>query len=217
MYKGQIEGNEISSAWRGHLSHQFLHRMQGVWPVRGKEVEPGRHALEQLQFFSSEKIILLFDFFSNLAPFFHSTQLTVLTCFWPTHVVGSWSGHTPSVGQSHNLQGVGEDMLLVWLVLNSPLSQCQCSSQETEIVTTWGPKVTTLPSSCAPCNKISACSRSRSSRRPTMEKCHRAPRRGFVSLHGRNGTERPHLGKILPGVMFSPPLTSIQGSVHRLS
>ena len=42
---------------------------QGVWPVRGKEVEPGRHALEQLQFFSSEKIILLFDFFRRLAPF----------------------------------------------------------------------------------------------------------------------------------------------------
>ena len=43
----------------------------------------------------------------------------------------SWSRYTPSIGQSQSLQG-GGDMLLVWFVLVSPLSQCQCSTQEAD-------------------------------------------------------------------------------------
>ena len=85
----------------------------------------GRHQpLEQLQFFSSEKIILLFDLFKKLAPFCRSAQLANPTCLEAARIIGSCSGHTPSVGQSQNLQGA-RDMLLVWLV---PLSKCQCSS-----------------------------------------------------------------------------------------
>ena len=36
-----------------------------------------------------------------------------------------------SIGQSQSIQGAG-NMLLVWLVLDSPLSQCQRSTQETD-------------------------------------------------------------------------------------
>ena len=64
-------------------------------------------------------------------PIRRSVQLTDLTCFRTTHIIGSWSGHTPNTGQSQNLQS-SVNMLLVWLVLNSPLSQYQCSSQETD-------------------------------------------------------------------------------------
>ena len=63
-----------------------------------------RHCtLEQLQF--SEKTVLLFDLLRRLAPFCLSAQLADLTCLEATHIIGSWSGHTPSVGESQKLQG----------------------------------------------------------------------------------------------------------------
>ena len=48
-----------------------------------------------------------------------SAQLTDLTRLGAARIVGSWSRHTPSIGQSQSLQGAG-NVLLVWLVLNSP-------------------------------------------------------------------------------------------------
>ena len=56
---------------------------------------------------------------------------TDLACFGPTHVVGSKSHHNLRIGQSQSLQGA-RDMQLVWFVLDSPLSQCQCSGQEAD-------------------------------------------------------------------------------------
>ena len=100
-----------------------------VWPVHSKEIEPRRHALEQLEFFSNEKIILLSDLLQRIVPFCRSAQLTDFIGVGPTHVVGSKSRHTPSIGQPQSLQGTG-NVLLVWLVLYSPLSQRQCSAQE---------------------------------------------------------------------------------------
>ena len=41
---------------------------------------------------------------------------TDLACFGPTHVVGSRSRHTPSIGQPQSLPSAG-DMLLVWFAL----------------------------------------------------------------------------------------------------
>ena len=87
-----------------------------------QDVEPGRHALEKLQFFSSEKVILLLDLFRKLAPCCRSAQLADLTCLKAAHIIGCWSGHTPSVGQSQNLQGA-RNMLLVWPLLDSPLTR----------------------------------------------------------------------------------------------
>ena len=82
-----------------HLSHQFFHLLHEVWPIHSKEIEPRRHALEQLQFFSGEKIILLSDLFPRIVPFCRSVQLTGFTGLGPTHIVGSRSRHTLSIGQ----------------------------------------------------------------------------------------------------------------------
>ena len=60
-----------------------------VPPVRGKEIVPGRHALEELQFFSGEKVVLLFDLFgssSHFAVLHNSLNLLSLgppTLEWP--------------------------------------------------------------------------------------------------------------------------------------
>ena len=59
-----------------------------------------------------------------------------------------------------------------------------------------GPNFTTLLSSLAPSNRLNVCFRP--SRRPPMKNRHRAPGCWTASLHGRNGTEKPRLGKILP-------------------
>ena len=67
-----------------------------------------------------------------------------------------------------------------------------------------GPRVTTLLNSYAPRIKLGACFRP--TRRPTMKNRHRAPECGFASLHGRSGTEKPRLGKILP-----PPEPELSG------
>ena len=89
---------------------------------------------------------------------------------WAPHVIGSRSRHTLGIGQFQSLQGAG-NILLLWLVLDSPLSQCQCSAQETRCprhCDDSGPGVTTLLSSCALRSKLSA--RFRPSRRPTKKK-----------------------------------------------
>ena len=112
-------------------------------------------------------------------------------------------------------------MLLVWFVLDSLLSQCQCSTQEADRDSDdSGPRVTTLLNSHAPRNKLSACFRP--SRRPTMTKNrHQAKECGFSSLYGRSGTESHASGKssCLPNliIVFSPPLSRIQRTVHRCS
>ena len=141
--------------------------------------------------FSRERIILLFDFFRKLAPFCLSARIADLTCVKAAHIIGSSSGHTPSVGQSQNLQGA-RSMLLVWLVLHSPLSHCQCSSQETDC-----PRIVTIRGS-----RLRLCSDSvyafAPSRRPTMKNRHGAPGCRSDSLHERNATERPRLGQNLP-------------------
>ena len=59
-----------------------------------------------------------------------------------------------------------------------------------------GPRVTTWLNSYAPRNKLNLCSRS--SHRTTMKIHRHAPESRFASLCGRSGTEKPHLGKILP-------------------
>ena len=94
-------------------------------------MEPRRHALEQLQFFSSEKIIFLSEFFWRIVLCCRSAQLADLAGPGPTHVVGSRSRHALCTGQSQSLQGT-RDMLLVWFVLDSPLSQRQCAAQEAD-------------------------------------------------------------------------------------
>ena len=50
-------------------------------------MKPRRHALGQLQLFSSEKVVLLFEFFKSITPFFRSMQFTDLACFGPTSSV----------------------------------------------------------------------------------------------------------------------------------
>ena len=117
-------------AVRSCVRGEAIFRINPFTEYNSKEIESRRYTLEQLQFSSSEKIIFLSDFFRRIAPFCLSAQLTDLAGFGPTHVVGSRSRHTLSIGQSQSLQGAGS-MLLVWLVLDHPLSQCQCSAQET--------------------------------------------------------------------------------------
>ena len=84
----------------------------------------------QHQFFSREKIIFFSNFFHKIVPFCRSTQFTDWAGLGPTQVVGSRSRRTLGIGLSQSLQGA-RNMLLVWLVLDSPLSQCQRSAQET--------------------------------------------------------------------------------------
>ena len=142
-------------------------RTRGIQPVHGEEVDPGSRALEQLQFFSSEKIFL-FDLFRRLAPFCRSAQLA---CLKAGRVIGSWSGHTPSVGQviprtfraRETCCWSGSYSILHCRNVNVlPKKMTVRDSDDS------GPKVTTLLSSFAPCNRLPACSRP--SRRPTMKK-----------------------------------------------
>ena len=66
-----------------------------VQPVHGGKVtEPGSYALEQLQFFSSGKVVLLFDLVRKVTPFCRSAQLADLTCFEDGHIPGSEDGRT---------------------------------------------------------------------------------------------------------------------------
>ena len=80
-----------------------LDRIQEVWLVPSKEIVSRCYTLEQLQFFSSEKIIFFSNFFRRIVPFRRSTQLTDLAGLGPTHVVASRSRHTLSTGQSQSL------------------------------------------------------------------------------------------------------------------
>ena len=124
-----LEGNEVLCTWRRHFPHQLFHRVQEVWSVYSKKIESGRYTLEQLQFFSNEKIILLTDLFGRIVPFCCFAHLADFTGFWSTHIVGSRSPHTFGTGQPQCFQCAG-NMLLVRFVLNSPLSQCQRSAQD---------------------------------------------------------------------------------------
>ena len=118
---------------------------------------------------SSEKVILLSDFFRRITPFCRSTQFTDLACFGPptSSVPGvatpltsvnpkafkaretcCWSG-SYSILHCRNVS-----------VLHKKLTVRDCADS--------GPRVTTLLNSYAPRNKLSTCLRP--SRRPTMKK-----------------------------------------------
>ena len=136
-----------------------------------RTVESRRYALEQLQFFSSEKIIFLFDLFRRLAPFCCSAQLADLTCLKPpaSSVPGvatprasvspttfraretcCWSG-SYSILNCRNVN-----------VLPKKLTVRDCDDSVH--------KVTTLLSSYAPCNRLTLCMLSSLPRRPTVKK-----------------------------------------------
>ena len=196
-----------------HFFASIFHRVQEVWPVHGKAVEPSRHALEQPQFFSSEKVVLLFDFFKSITPF----------CSSATSVPGV---ATPRASvRPRAFQALGTCR---WSGSYSILHCCDVGVLPKKLVVRdcddSGSTVTTLLSSYALRSKLSVCFRS--SRRPDVKKsspCTSNPqwKSKFASLCGRNGTEKPRVRKILPppnvSVVFSPTLGSIQRSVHRLS
>ena len=125
---------------------------------------------------------------------------------------------TLGIVQSQGLQGAGY-VLLVWLVLDSPLSQRQCPAQETHSLhcDDSGPGATTLLSSYAPRSKLRACFRP--SCRPTMKKSSPCTKTS-PSLCGKMARRCHASGKSSSlqnlSVLLSPPLGCIQGSVHCL-
>ena len=106
-----------------------------VLSVHSKEIEP-----------CSEVIILLFDFVKRITPFCRSAYLADLTGLGAARIVGSWSRYTPSIGQSQNLQGA-RNVLLVCLTLDSPLSHPKIRTSSFAVSHTrlaalpWGPRL----------------------------------------------------------------------------
>ena len=126
-----FESSGISAAWWGYLPHQFLHRARKVWPIHGKDFVPGTDTLEHLQVFLDEEIILFFNLLRRLVPLCRPAQLAYIACLGTSRVVCSCFGNTSGTCQSQCLQ-CAENMLPVWLALDSPLMQCQCPFQESD-------------------------------------------------------------------------------------
>ena len=154
--------------------------------------------------------LFLSEFLQTIVPFCRSAQLTDLAGFGPTHVFGSRSRHTLSIGQSQSLQSAG-NMLLVWLVLDSPIEAMSvfCPRNSLSVTVTRGP-VTTLLSSYALRSELSACFRS--SRQAHYEKSSRCTRMSRGSHASGKSSRLQNLSLAL-----SPTWCSIQRTVHRLS
>ena len=178
---------------RPFFSHQFLHCVQEVGPVHGKDVEratnlsnsfsssPARRSSSSLiSSRSSRHFAVLRNWPIPLAwrppvssvPGVATHRASVSPRTFMARETCCWSG-------SYHCRNVN--------VLPKTLAVRDCDDP--------GPNFTTLLSSYALCNRLSACFRP--SRRPTMKNRHRAPGCWSASLHGRNGTEKPRLGKIL--------------------
>ena len=133
-----------------------------------KKVEPSHRALKKLQYFFSEKVILLFDFLMRFGCQFADLRNSLISLALgpPTSSVPGvatlrapvnprtfkargtccWCG-SYSIPHCHNIN-----------VLPKKLTVQNCGDP--------GPNVTTLLSSLAPCNKLRACFRP--SHRPTI-------------------------------------------------
>ena len=180
-----------------------------------RQGEPGRHALEQLQLVFIPKRRSSSSFISSGGLRHFAALCKSLRSLALGPPASSVPGHNPRGGQV-SPRTLRASETCCWSGSYSILCSRNVSVPPKKLLVRFcddsGPEVTTSLSSCAPCNRLSVCFRP--SGRSTRKNRHRAPGCSCASLHGRNGTEKPRLGSILPppnlGVMFTPPLSSIQ-------
>ena len=84
--------------------------------------------MEQLQFFSSQEVVLFFDFFRRLVPFCRPAQRADLACQRSSSIISSKSGHSSSIGQ-YSIHHCRKGNVLPKLVVQD----CDCSEPTSQL------------------------------------------------------------------------------------
>ena len=143
------------------------------------------------------------------------SQLADIAGLGSASIISSWHAHTTSIGHSNCLQG-SRVMLLVQLVLQISIVSWSKTDRDCDKSVL---NITTFLDPCALCSLTQQCVLSPLTLAHWKNR-HHSPRCKFVSHRGRSGTEtlRPVKASLHElCTMFSPPLSSGQGSVHGLS